>query len=801
MASEMQFPELAAILRRRKGLIIAITLVGTVLTAAGALLLPPRYTAKAQLIYEPQYIGRAGEPPPAVNPAEEDSVIPTQVAILLSHDQMSRLRDSLAKDPDFLAAIKAQTANKAGTDSTWRDAADAAWRDAADAAWQRVEQWMPGSGPRSGQANGTAPPQLPQESPAEPTSVEPRVPSYDDLDRRLNAMQQAGSHVIAVTYTAASPEMAAAVANRAVALYVESQNEQKQVATNRELAWLGERIPAIKAEVDRAEAKIQGYETAHGYAEVTPGVANDQQIADLTRQLATAEADLAARQGRLDYVRGVRPGGNGTGALFENLNSPTLMDLRHQELALQQSQTEAAVSLGGLHPKVQDIRGRLQEVRQSIAQEANRAVRNLEDEARIASTQVNELRRRLATLEQAGTDMHLRDLKYETSVKQQLYSNLVQRQEEVSGERNVLRSNVRLLSRASPPNRPSSPSAILFVFPGMIAFLIGGSLLAVFTDRLDSRLRSQRDVDEALGIPCLALVPKLRRIGRTRPHQSLLAKPLSAYTEAIRSVVASLQLAGPDRAPKVVLVSSSVPGEGKTTLAVSLASYVASLGRRVLLVDLDFRHSSIQRELGGKAEAGVLDLLLHERSRAEVIQHLPDLRLDYLPVSRRPADPFALFASNQMRQLLGELRGDYDLVIIDGPPLLVITEARLLASMVDKVLFVVKWGSTRRDMVQNALALLRDASESDTGRTALTTLLRHPALYSETGRNALSTLLRHPGFLEKGRTKIAGVVLAQVDLKKHARSRYGDVAESFTVYRKSYIESEAWPVKTLSRSD
>ncbi len=763
MASELQFQELIAILRRRKGLILSVAVFGTTLATAGALLIPPRYTAKAQIVFDPHYAARPGEPNAAYNPAEEESVIPTQIATLLSHDQMERVRTSLADDPDYVAAHKAEAARAT--------AADAAWRRTADSIWQQVKPWLSGAWMRPLQP-AAAPPRSVQARPAAAASAEAIIPDQLDFERRLKVFQEPGSHVIAVTYMAASPEVAAAVANRAIHFYIEGQTEQKQEATNSELAWLGERIPALKGELERAETKILDYEAAHGYTNINPAAAGDEQLADLSRQLATAEADLEARQGRLDFIHSAPSGGPNSGAFLESLNSPTLVELHRQETDLQQSEAELAVSFGAVHPKLQQVRSRLQDIKQRIATETNRAVRNLQDDAQIAGARVTALRHRLATLQQASTDMRLRDLKYEATVKQQLYSTLVQRQEEVRDQHNALQPDARLLSQASLPDRPSSPNALLFVLPGLIVFLIGGSMLAVLIDQLDRRLRSQRDVDEALGIPCLAIVPKLRRIGRTRPHQSLLANPLGIYAEAIRSVVASLQLAGGHGAPKVVLVSSSVPGEGKTTLAVSLAAYVASLGRRVLLVDLDFRHSSLQRELGGKPEAGVLDLLLRERTPAEVIQHLPELGLHYLPVARRPVDPFALFASNQMRQLLTDLRQDYDCIIVDGPPLLVITEARLLASMVDKVLFVVKWAGTRRDMAQNALNLLRSAGAS------------------AAGRNALATLQRNPYALDASRINLAGAVLTQVDLKKHARSHHGDIGESFAIYRKSYIEAD-----------
>ncbi len=745
MTPDLQFQELASILRRRKRLILVLAATGMALTGAGALLIPPRYTAKAQIVFEPQQVSRIGELTSIANSAAENSVIPTQVATLLSHDHMERVRRSLPQDPAFRAAEEARASH--------RRTADAAWDKTANAVWGDLVAWLPLSLRPEGAVGTPEPQRLPLQQNAAPADpVEAAVPSQEEFERRLKIFQEVGSHVIAASYTSQSPATAAAVANRVVQLYIEDQTEQKRAATSRELAWLGERIPALAMEVQRAEAAVATHQVKHGFAEVNPSLSNDQQVADLNRQLATAEADSAARQARLAYVHGLRLQGSSTNGSLESINSPMLVELHRQEIALLQSEAELATAVGESNPKLLQVRSRLRYVRGRLSQETDRAVGNLENEARIAGTSVSALRTQLAVINGARGDMRLRDLEHDVTAKRQLYGSLVQRREEVRGQQDILQGDARILSHAAVPERPSSPNPLLFIFPAMLAFLISGSMMAVLVERLDRRLRSQREVNDALGIPCIALIPKLRRIGRTRPHHYLLAKPLAAYTEAIRSVVAALQLTAPQRAPKVVLISSSVPGEGKTTLAVSLAAYMASLGRRVLLIDLDFRHSTVMRELGGKAEGGVLDLLDHERPSAEVIQHLPGLQLDYLPVARRPTDPFALFASQQMSHLLERLRGEYDCVIVDSPPLLAITEARLLATMVDKVLFVVRWGSTRRNVAQNALDLLRSVGVPD-----------------RNGDNAVSA------------------VMTQVDLKKHARGGYGDVAESFVKYKKYYL--------------
>lgn len=348
-------------------------------------------------------------------------------------------------------------------------------------------------------------------------------------------------------------------------------------------------------------------------------------------------------------------------------------------------------------------------------------------------------------------DARLRDLEREAAASALLYSDLQRQEKEALGRPDHMESDVRILSLATPPNRPSSHNPLLFILPAFVLFLIGGSFIAVIAEQCDHRLRSERDIGDALGIPCAGLVPHLPRMRGMRPHQYMLTAPFSIYTETIRSVVGALWLTTPHRTPVTVLVSSSIPGEGKTTAAVSIAVCAAMLGRRVLLIDLDFKRPSIARELGSKAGHGLFDILLHNRAPAEVITHIPDLGIDHLPMSACPVDILPLLSGNRMPQLLRELSENYDSVIIDGPPLLGITESRFLASMVDKVLFVVKWGSTRREIAQNAMSLLRGSD---------------------------AVMARNAG--------TPTVLLTQVNLKEHAGYRYGDVSEALVKYENYY---------------
>ena len=212
-----------------------------------------------------------------------------------------------------------------------------------------------------------------------------------------------------------------------------------------------------------------------------------------------------------------------------------------------------------------------------------------------------------------------------------------------------MKLDARLVSEAAPLDKPSTPGSTLFAAGGFTGSLMLGTLLALRLDRLDRGLRSGRQSENELQLPSFGLVPKLDRLQRgQKPHQYLLEIPLSVYAEAICAILTSLQLSDGDRLPKVViLVTSALPQEGKTTLAVSLATLAARSSQRTLLLDLDLRHPSIARELGITAQAGFVEYMAGEHDLAEVVQHHQDMGFDYLPVRRQTPNPTDFLASQK----------------------------------------------------------------------------------------------------------------------------------------------------------
>lgn len=338
----------------------------------------------------------------------------------------------------------------------------------------------------------------------------------------------------------------------------------------------------------------------------------------------------------------------------------------------------------------------------------------------------------------------LSDLERDAANKTRLYTSLLRREKELREQQALMTPGIRVLAVAEPPDRPSSHNPLLFIVPAAVILLIGSVVIAIMLDRLDRGIRSERDIGE-IDVPCAGLVPRLS--GQLRDiNGDTFQTSFAPFAESIRSVSATLQLLRSDASRRIVLITSSVPNEGKTTLAVSVATYLASAGRKVLLADLNLRHPNTFLETGS---------FVHSRASREclgedVIQHSAKLGVDCLTV-RSASDPVSLFSGEQFAELLQRLRSSYDNILLDGPPVLGAGETRLLVGLADEALLAVKWGHTKRELVQNALGVLSCINHSN----------------------------------GNGDAQVA-VVITQVDIRAHARYGYGDTIEAFVKYYSYY---------------
>jgi capsular exopolysaccharide synthesis family protein len=278
-------------------------------------------------------------------------------------------------------------------------------------------------------------------------------------------------------------------------------------------------------------------------------------------------------------------------------------------------------------------------------------------------------------------------------------------------------------------------------FAGSFVLALGFAALA---EHLARGLRAAHQVEQVLGLPNLAVVPKVkqgRRLGR--PHRYVFDCPQSTFAEAIRALVLAIERAAAFQLAKVLVVTSTWQAEGKTTLAICLAAMAARRGRRAVVVDLDLRHPSLARELGVQASVGLLEYLQDQCSLDDVVQTAREEPRLHLIALRGPvANPAEILASPRLRELIMQLRAHYDIVVLDVPPCLGITDAQAVGLLADAALFIVRWGATSSGAALNALEGLARAGVNIIGCALTQVDLRQYALYAYQGADAYNRTYR-----------------------------------------------------------
>jgi capsular exopolysaccharide synthesis family protein len=554
---------------------------------------------------------------------------------------------------------------------------------------------------------------------AEESEVAKKQIALNILRTNLEVHPPSLSNVISVTVNSVDPRKAAKLANTFVDLYIADNVDRRIRASAETRAWLDNRINELRESVLSSERAVAEFLTSRRLVESGRNAVVERQFAALTSQLATAKADYAEKQTRMAQVYRLRNSAQGIGAAKEVRVSPLIQRLQDQEAIVQRKIAELEPNFGERHPQMVNLRAELTAARQRIGEEQARIVQELENEVRVSRSRVTAISEELNKLDakriESGQDMvRLRQLKRESEANQRLYEMYLVRLKQSDNHRDVMgENNVQIVSAARAPVLPSYPRKGLIIGLGFLSSLGLGLFLIFLSERLDNGFSSTDQLENMTGMPVLGPVPRLsaaEKDGRA-PAEMVLSSPDSAYGEAIRSIRTGLSVSNMDSSPKTVLIASSLPGEGKTSLAVSLArqSAVSSVRGNVVLVDCDLRRPSVSSVLGLRAEVGLTELFAGEASLEEVLKIDPKSGLHVVPSTAGTPNPPELLNSQHMRDLLVQLSNSYDLVILDSPALDAVADARVLTHLVDAIVFVVQSGATPRKMVLSTLKLLVSA--------------------------------------------------------------------------------------------
>ena len=596
-----------------------------------------------------------------------------------------------------------------------------------------------------------------------------KVPSSSPLSAQiahqsvLNAVlghlsvQRVGStKIIKVSFSSSSKEKAALLANAWTRAYLQTKLDTADAANSEVNGWLSQRLGDLRKEVEDSERAVQEYKIAHNLLSAGGSTVTEQEISDLNRQLATVQVDQAESTARLNTARQQLANGSNGDDVGESLNSSVISNLRSQAATTSARLAELQSHYGPLHPEVKKAKDQLADINSQIAAEIHRLMSNLEAQSKIQDQRTGSIassvRRAQGQLVSNSKAMvKLNELVLNATSARQIYESYLDRYKQTVTQSGIQSGNASIVADAKVATGPSSPKLPLSLLLAFAGGAIAAAASIMLRRALDSGVTTSADVERRLHLPYLASILSLKstldkgQSTRLKPHQYIVEKSLSVFAEGFRNMRTSILFAVPDSQPKVIAVTSALPGEGKTTTSICLAAAVSMAGSSVIVVDCDLRKRSVNSLFGASVEYGLVEYLSGEATMSQVLQKDEKTGVSFIPISSAETTKQDIFASQAFDDLLARLRKDYDCVILDTAPVLPVVDTRILARKADFVAMLVRWRHTPIAAVQAAVHLL-----------------------------------------ESAQIQVDGVVLTQVDLRKQSKFGYGDAGYYYRAYRGYY---------------
>jgi capsular exopolysaccharide synthesis family protein len=680
---------------RWKWLIAATTIVTTLLAILVMLNLDPRYTASARVIFDPERLRIIDLDNVIVSPDTTTTGLQNQIEILRSSTLLERVIDSLRLEtaPEFNPSLRTTPVS------------------VVERAIDRLP--LPVRVKRALADFGIIGP-LPIEGET-PEEVRERLRAaiIQDLidDMRLRPIPN--SRVIDISYTSTNRGLAAAIVNTVAEQYIVVQLETKRddVAAATEL--LSVRVRDLENRLNAAEEAVEIARLDLAIASGSGFQYAGEQLDALNASLAQAKLTASDLELRLDRARAALEDSANFWVVGEFRESSLIQSYRVQENELVSERASLALSLGENNPTMQRLDTQIAEVQRNIRTEAEAIVAALASDLESARNRQSSVEADLKALEDGAlertrAEMRLQRLERDANAVRLVYETFLNRLKETSEQASLQTSDARFLTRASPPEDPDTRSRQIGVVMAALAGMGLGVGIVLLIEHLNSTFRSASDLEKRTGQTMLAAIPVAGK--RRRPKQVIaefLQKPNTHLAEAARNLRTSILHSNLDQPPKVVMFTSTVPGEGKTTTAMLVAITSRQMGRSAVIVDCDLRQRTVARMFAGdKDRAGLFAVLEGTATIEEAIVEEAETGLHVLtpePSEIAQGNPADILSSLRFRRLIQELRARYDIVILDTPPALVVTDARIVGLLADAVVYLVRWGHTNRNAVQQGL--------------------------------------------------------------------------------------------------
>ncbi len=525
------------------------------------------------------------------------------------------------------------------------------------------------------------------------------------------------TQLVKVSVESESAEMARVAANAMAQQFIESQLDAKIEVTQQAAGWLSDRLGGLKAKLEASERKLQQYREDNDLVDVE-GVDTlvAKEIDQITEALVEARARRLELQGTYEQLQSL-------GELnYENLSSlpsiisnPVVVNLREAETQAELKVSELKKRYGPLHPKMIAAESDLEAVRESVLTQMKRIATSIESNYLVAKSKENSLEKALTNSKSDvrnlnRTEFTLSEYQREVRTNRQLYEAFFNRVSETSATGDLQTANARVVDPAIKPVIPVKPNKKLIVLLALVVSGMFGVALAFLLDILDSTIKNLDDVERKLDVPMLGLLPlvgKKQDAGDAEQMvRAFVGEGMDGFRESVRTLRTGLTLASMEQPASVILVTSSVPSEGKTTTSTNIAEAFGQM-EKTLLIDCDMRRPSVAKKLGLAPHVpGLSNAVAYPDMLDECIQSRPELGIDVISAGPIPPNPLELLGSKNFRDILDTLRGRYQRIIIDSAPMQAVSDALYLSTLVDGVVYVVKADATKDKLAQDGLGKL-----------------------------------------------------------------------------------------------
>ena len=697
---------LMSILRRNLWIVLLTFLVGVCGSATVVASMDKRYTAEASIVIESQRTQVSDLQAISPDAGDVSSLVRTQIDILGSPALAIGVVEALhlTDNPEFAP-------HKAGLSSRLLS---------------RVERWLEMIG-------------LHAARPPRPATRDEAIESAAAiLSSKISFANETRSSVLRVAVTTRDPQLSATIANEVARQFLDFKRHEKFAAMQRAHDWFQEQMVTLARQVRADDLAVAAYRQEHGLDEQSPSdggprpaTVNRQQLEALSGELVAVSRERTLKEGELAQAQLALHGHASPDRLPAVVVSPVVGQLLAEMALAVGHEAELATTQGDRNPELAAIRAQIQKLQHRTEHEMSNVAGSIAVAAEAARAQESALRQRMDQLRGAvsaenSAEVGLQALQTSARATRNIYESFLTRATQLANVAGIQEPDASLVASARPPLSPSAPQSGRLLAVSALLSLALGVALACGIERLRNGFSLPEQLENGLGLPLVGLLPNVPTGLFGRSAKTRAVTILSASLDRLRG---QMRILGDDR-PRLVMVTSALPQEGKSVFAAGLARNLATAGWRVLLLECDLCCPSIAREFSLKPGPGLCEILSGTLlgDLKDVVRE-PEPRLHVIMAGTRIGDTQELLASGRMTQLLLAVRESYDLVILDTPPVLPVTDALILARHADATLMVVRWEKTSRAAAQDAVRLLQESRARIMG-TVMTRVDMHTASLS-----------------------------------------------------------------------